>query len=75
MDDLHNWSDPVDQLAISVSIFLKLLRLVSQYDDDLIWGIAAFELMGEVVRGEVDSSLFGVLLQCAIEDNLETGCR
>ncbi len=29
MDNLHDWGDKVDQLAISVSIFLKLLRLDS----------------------------------------------
>jgi hypothetical protein len=75
MDDLHDWSDPVDQLAISVSIFFKLLRLVSEYHKDLIGGTAAFELISEVVLSEVDSCLFGVVLKCAIEDKLEPGCR
>ena len=62
MDELHDWNDPVDQLAISVSIFLKLLRLVSDYNKDFIGGSAAFELGGEVVLGEVDSRLFGVVV-------------
>jgi hypothetical protein len=75
MDELHDWSDPGDQLAIPVSIFFELLRLVSYHNKDLIWGTAEFELIGEVVLGEVDSRLFGVVLQCAIKDELEPGCR
>ncbi len=72
MDDLHDWSDPVDQLAISV---FKLLRLVPEQHKDLIGGTAAFEPIGEVVLGEVDSRLLGVVLQCVIENKLEPGCR
>ncbi len=75
MDDLHDWGDPVDQLAISVSIFFKLLRLVSEQHKDLIGGTAAFEPIGEVVFGEVDSRLFGVVLQRVFEYKLEPGCR
>jgi hypothetical protein len=67
MNDLHDWSDPVDQLAISVSIFFELLRFVSEYPNDLIGGIAAFKLIGEVVLSEVDPRLFGVIIQRAIE--------
>ena len=74
MDNLHDWSDKVDQLAVSLSIFFKLLRLVSEYPKDLIGGTTAVELTGEVVLGEVDLRLFGVVLQCLIEDNLEPGC-
>jgi hypothetical protein len=75
MDDLHDWTDPIDQLAISVSIFFKLLRFVSEYPNDLIGGSATFKLVGEVVLGEVDPSLFGVFMQCVIEDELERGRR
>ena len=75
MDDLHDWSDPVDQLAISVPIIFKLLRLLSEYYKDLIGGTAAFELISEFVFGEVDTRLFGVFLQCIVEDKFEPGCR
>ena len=74
MDELHDWNDPGDQLAISVSIFFKHLRLVSDHNKDLIWGTAEFELIAEVVFSEDDSRLFGVVLQCVIKDKLKPGC-
>jgi hypothetical protein len=75
MDDLHDWGDKVDQLAVSFSVFLKLLRLVSEQQKDIIGGMATFELSKEVVFSEVDFRLFGVFLQSAIEDILEPRCR
>jgi hypothetical protein len=30
MDDLHDWSDPVDQLAISLSILFEFPRFLSE---------------------------------------------
>lgn len=74
MNDLHDWCDPVDQLAISLSIFFELLRLVSEYYKDLIGGTAAFELISEFVFGEVDTRLFGVFLQRVVEYKFEPGC-
>lgn len=65
---MNDWSDPVDQLVISVSIFFELLRLVSEQPKDFIGGTTAFDLIGEVVLREVDSRLLGVVLQCVIED-------
>jgi hypothetical protein len=68
MNDLHDRSYPVDQLAIiSLSIFFKLLRFVSEYENDLIGGIAAFNLIGGIILSEVDPGLFGVIAQCVTE--------
>ena len=67
MNDLHDRSDPVDQVAISLSIFFKLLRFVSEYENDLIGRIAAFNLIGRLILSEVDPRLFGVIGQCVVE--------
>ena len=61
MNDLDDRSDPVDQVAISLSIFFKLLRFVSEYENDLIGGIAGFNLLGSLILSEVDPRLFGVI--------------
>ena len=67
MNDLHDRSDPVDQVAISLSIFFKLLRFVSEYENDLIGGIAGFNLLGGLILSKVDPRLFGVIRQCMVE--------
>jgi hypothetical protein len=67
MNDLHDRSYPVDQLAISLSIFFKLLRFVSEYENDVIGGVACFNLIGGLIFREVNTRLFGVIAQCVTE--------
>ena len=67
MNNPHDRSDPADQVAISVSIFFELLRFVSEYENDLIGEIAAFNLVGGLISSEVDPRLFGVIGQCMVE--------
>ena len=73
MNDLHDRSDPVDQVAISLSIFFKLLRFVSEYENDLIRGPAGFNSIGVLILSKVDPRLFGVIGQCMVEYWLKPG--
>ena len=47
MKDLHNWSKTVDQLVVSVSEVLELVRFLLKEFQDIIGGLAILEFLGK----------------------------
>jgi len=71
MNRRHYRIKTVDELAISLSILLELLRLISEQLKYVIGRIAGFELVGERVLGRIDPNLLGIVGQSSIENVLK----
>ena len=73
MKDLYYWLKRVDQLAIPVTISLKLLCFVFQESENCVGGAGILESLGRGMYSEVNSCLFGIFGQCGIENGLKIG--
>jgi hypothetical protein len=73
MKDLYYRLETVDQLAIPVTISLKLLCFVPKDVENCVGGAAILESLSRGMYGEVNSCLFGIFGQCGIENGLKIG--
>ena len=73
MKNLHNWSKAVDQLVISVSELLELVYFFLKEPEDSIGGLAILEFLGEWILGQVYSSVFAIVGQGRIENDIKVG--
>jgi len=73
MKDLYYRFETVDQLAIPVTISLKLLCFIFQEGENCLGGAGILESLGRGMYGEVYSCLFGIFGQCGIENGLKIG--
>ena len=71
MNDLYDWTKPVDQLAISIAISPECIRLLFKKLKDVIGRIAASKLVGERVLVEFYADLLAVVRQGFVEDRLK----
>ena len=73
MKYLHNWSEAVDQLVISVSGVLELVYFFLKELEDGIGGLAILEFLGKWILGQVYSSVLVIVGQGCIENDIKVG--
>jgi hypothetical protein len=71
MNYLDHWADAVDQLAMFVPIVFERFFSISKQLEDIIRRRANLEFVAGGMFGEVYPGLFGIAVQCGIEDGLE----
>ena len=71
MDDLDYRANPADQLAISIPIDFKCVRLVFKELKDVIGRISAPKFVGKRVFMEIYAYLLGVVGESFIKDRLK----
>ena len=71
MNDPHDWAKPVGQLAISIPISFKCIRLGFEERKDIIGRTTASKLVGKGVLVEFHANLLAVVIESFIEYSLK----
>jgi hypothetical protein len=73
MKDLHNWFETVNQLAISITIVLELLRFVLKELKNSIGGLAVPEFFDKWILGQIYPGMLAIFSQGCTENGLKIG--
>jgi len=73
MKDLYHGLKAIDQFVIPIAICLELLGPVLKHVEEVVSRVAGLNILGVGIRGKVYSSLFGIVVQGSVENQLEVG--
>ena len=65
--------EPLDQLGVTVSKFIKRLGLRLEYSKNRIWRVASIDGGSQWVVAEILTCAFGILGQRCVEEGFEVG--
>ena len=73
MKDLYYGFKAIDQFVIPITICLELPGPVLKHVEEVVSRAAGLNILGVGIRGKVYSSLFGIVVQGSVKNQLEVG--